>query len=561
MPHVLILDDSDVARLALRGMLNEQGVRYSFAATCAEAWATLHRLPDISLVIVEVKLKSESAVPFLQRMRANAMFRPIPVLIYSSSRDVAVVRSVLSFKPQNYLLKPYRAELVEHELEKAFQSMAVPAPGEIPSEIREKHAALAEGLDELLALIPSVSDAATALRLLPKIKVLSEASDGIGNFRIEQFLRELVDETSAEHWWYLKDVSATIECIAGILTGKSGVSSAEKEKPEGNDATPRDLALWTAAEANGGFPLELAATQAEIDGLPGFPVIDTMSAAFTMTAEGSQSSLAHLNDLVAKDASLSVSVLIAANHLAREGDLNAIEAPALGVSMLGEVKLVALARKMPCVSERVVGTEHFNWGQYHRFQIAVGRMCEFIRRAVEFKELESIAYTAGLIHDVGQLALMRVYPHGFRRMTDYAAVNHLSLAAAQEYFLGTTAARAVTHYVIKHGLPSVYCSVIEHWRNPAAAPALHIDIVAIVSLARFLCEQAGIGRSGDFADFDHAESLESTMGWGVLRERVFPSFNPRTFQSQAASFGRQLREKLNSEDYQERSKPLLHSTL
>ena len=68
--------------------------------------------------------------------------------------------------------------------------------------------------------------------------------------------------------------------------------------------------------------------------------------------------------------------------------------------------------------------------------------------------------------------------------------------------------------------------------------------MAVVSVARHVCLHHHVGYCGDTSN-DFAAPIEGTAAWGVLRERIFPSFNLRKFEIQAQGFCRDLKAELS----------------
>jgi CheY-like chemotaxis protein/HD-like signal output (HDOD) protein len=544
MAHILIIDDSEVACLALRGILTERGHQATIVSDVGQAWRSLHETDGIDLVVAELKLKTEGSQPFIQRVRGNGMFRALPILVYTSVSDMAVVRNVLALRPQNYLLKPYRAELIQNEIEKALSTpwrdavedentFSANTGIDLPS-LKQQRFELGSALYESIGALSESLSGGTALLMLPRLKAFVETAERVGAPRVASYLKELVAEAEAEHWWTLKDCGPTIDYASRLLRGHSlAVGPAIDAAPVAEEEIPRDRIFWLAAEAAGSFPLDRKRTEAEIEGLKGCPVIDTVAAAFVMATEGSHSNLGHLNDLVSQDASLAATVLMAANHLAREGDLNPIEDTGTAVSMLGDVKLASLTRSIPQVSERSLQIPPLSWPQFRLFQLGVSRMSEFVRRALEIKELEAVAGIAGLLHDAGQMLLMRIYPHGFKSMVEYSANHRLELDQVQRRFLGVSARGLAGTFFAHEALPPFFCSVIQHVNSPGDAPAADADLVAIVSLARHLCLQNDLGVCCDRAAKRGLRPVEETDAWRILSQRAFPSFNLSVFEKRA----------------------------
>lgn len=280
----------------------------------------------------------------------------------------------------------------------------------------------------------------------------------------------------------------------------------------------------------------------QLDALPGCPVIDTVAAGFQMTADGRASSLIHLMDIVAKDPGLCTQVLVAANHLERE-DPTPIEDPRLGVSLLGEIKLNSMAKSLPLIEERCMHFPPITWAHFWMFQVGVAQLAQYTARYLEFRGLVANAFTAGLLHDLGKLLLLRIYPYAFQAMVTYARKENVPLQEAEKKYLGCTTRTMGDHFALKNALPQVYCSVIRWVETPEEATD-DADMVAVVSLARHVCLHNHVGYCGDTPK-DHCPPVEETAAWRVLQGKVFPSFDLKSFETQAHAYCHELKQTLS----------------
>lgn len=126
------------------------------------------------------------------------------------------------------------------------------------------------------------------------------------------------------------------------------------------------------------------------------------------------------------------------------------------------------------------------------------------------------ALLAGLLHDIGQLALYRVYPRTYARIVVNVERYHGAIADAERNVLGvdhTVAGR----YVADHwGLPEPYRNVI--WFHHLSAETLPTGmdsraLISIVQLAEFVARDAHIGFSDEFAADDLSEILRDQLGF------------------------------------------------
>jgi HD-like signal output (HDOD) protein len=314
------------------------------------------------------------------------------------------------------------------------------------------------------------------------------------------------------------------------------------------EAEARARAVWANAVAENRCPVVTwAQLQREIEALAGCPVIDSAVAAFQMTANGHPTSLNPLIDLVDKDPGLTAQILIASNKLkhssGEEEDASSIEDPRLAVGLLGELKLASLGRGLVVAEERMMlAPPSASWPQFWMFQLGTARLARYTCHYLELFSLEARAYTAGLLHDLGKLLLLRLHPFAFLAILDHARQKGVSLAEAERRFLGVTTHEMAAHFAEKHGLPKAFANVMR-WIDTPEQAAEDAELVAIVSLARDLCRHNHVGFCGE-APRQQAVPLEDTAEWQLLRGSVFPSFDLNKFKTQVHAECRQLKREL-----------------
>jgi HD-like signal output (HDOD) protein len=294
-------------------------------------------------------------------------------------------------------------------------------------------------------------------------------------------------------------------------------------------------AHWSSAPAEGRCPVvKPPHLFAALDALGGCPVVDSVAAAFQMSASGDPTCISPLMDLVERDPGLSAQLLIAANRVQAHADEGAspIDDPRLAVGLLGETRLVALARSLVTVPEPQLRiSSNFDWPQFWSFQNGVARLARLTCRSMEFHDLEPVAFTAGMLQGLGKLLLCWMEPVGFYTVLEYARTQQIPLADVERKFLGCTTNELAVHFAERVGLPRPYVNVMR-WIDTPAQATEDIELVSVVSLARDFCRHNHLGSCGD-PPHQHFPALEESEEWGVLRERVFLGFNMRKFELQA----------------------------
>lgn len=557
MANILLLDDNEIACRAMQGILTRGHHRCLIAHEATEARCLLRELVKFDLIVLEVKLtRGDNGIRFLQSLREDCFLKNIPVVVYTVVTHQEIVKKALTLKIQNYLIKPYRDEAIYAEIEKAlanpwretnfeeeksFCSQMGIKPSELKTMLRELRVALNAAVEPLLECAETRNQKAP-----PEIvKPLSEKAEAAGAWGVSEYLQDLLKKVELRNWPALtqtKDdvayISQLIDCHLDHDYTPAGFYS-EQEKKELEEAKLRSV--WENADLSNGPLTNPAEMERKLDDFPASPVIDTVVAGFLMNADGRAPSLNQLIDFASKDPWLSAQVLISANKLDHD-DMTTIEDIRLAVTLLGYEKLTAMAKTMPLVEERHMRVLPTTWAHYWLFQVAVAHVAQFAAINLELSDLGANAYPAGLLHDFGRLALVKLFPFSMPAIAGFAKRNSLPLKEAEKRFLGWTTREIGDHLARHLGLPSIYCDVIRFVGTPEEMTGKN-DMVALVTLARDLCLRNQMGFSGEPPL--PALPLEETPAWQILQQRVFPSFSLKKFESQTHTFCVTLKQELS----------------
>jgi len=559
MSNILLLDDNEVACRAMQGILTRGNHRCVIAPETATAFKLLRELVKFDLVILELKLsKGENGMNFLQHLREDCFLKLIPVVVYSSVTHQEIVKKALSLKIQNYLIKPYREESIYAEIEKSnanpwrnlhfeeeksFCTQMGLKPGDLKKMLHELRVALHAAIEPLQDCALTRNQKESIARIDP----LTERAESAGAWGIVEYLQGLKGKLDQRNWPALtqsKDDLAYICLLIDCHLDRNYTPAAfysDQERKEQEEAKLRSH--WLDADLSRGPLVHPSELERRLDELQAGPVIDTVSAAFLMNADGRAPSLNQLIDLVSKDPWLTAQVLIAANHLEHD-DMTSIEDVRLAVTLLGYEKLTAMAKLMPVVEERHMRVLPTTWAHYWMFQVAVGRVAQFAATNLELTDLAPNAYAAGLLHDYGRLPLVQQYPFSYQAIATCAKRLSIPIHEAEKKHFGWTTREIGDHLARRLGLPSLYCNVIR-WVGTPEEAGDQAYMVALVTLARSLCLQNQIGFSGEPNLPSHPTSLEETPAWQILRNRVFPSFNLKKFESQTHNLCTTLKQELS----------------
>lgn len=557
MANILLLDDNEVAGRAMQGLLARANHTCHVATRPNEAWRMLRDGVVFDLVFLDLKLEGGAGLSFLQRLREDCFFKILPVVVYTYETEGRHVKRALSLGVQNYLIKPFNDQLIYAEIGKAGKNpwrnlhfeeakSFCALMGYKPEVLTKMRREVMLAFDSAARTFPDWANERQNEEVFARTSALINDAEAAGVWAGVDYLRDLQEHATVGRWSvflncaeYLDFASRLIFCQLNPSYVPESLRSAAAQT-DAREAAER--ARWLAADFDSGLPLLDHATLCkQIDALSGCPVIDSAAAAFQMVADGRATGLAQVMDLVANDPGLCAQVLVTANRIEHD-EMTTIEDMRAAAGLLGELRLQALGKTLPVVAEKQMAVPPLSWPSFWMFQMAVGRVAQFICTYLEFDYMAGTAYTAGLLHDLGKLLLVKVQPYGFEAVVRYARERKIPLSLAEQRCLGTTTRELAVHFAQSQGLPAVYIDVIRGIDAPETATT-NSDLVAMVALARHVCQHAHVGVSGDSSVHGHA-ALAQTSAWSVLQPRLFPSFDLKKFEVQAHAFCLTLRQDL-----------------
>lgn len=571
MANILLVDPDEMAHRAMRGILARANHRCVVVPTAEEAWDFIRRNLKIDLVILELKLPGDSGTMFIDRLKADLCLKHLPILVYAGHTKRETVKTVLAHGVQNLLFKPYHDEAIFSEIAKAGvhpwfkktdeeEEAYCKLTGNTLESLRAKLEDLRTSLDatrislteriETLTVQPEDSDARPFI--LEELTKLSNKAEEAGVWEAVACIAVLIGKANPNSWSEFKYSLETLGFFSRLIFWRLNPELTPDEflsyEELNAETEARSRELWGKAAEQNRYPvIPWPQLQREIDSLSACPVIESAAAAFHMSANGSPTSLHPLMDLVDKDPGLTAQVLITVNQLRRSKEkskASSIEDPRIAIGMLGEIRLSAMGRSLLHAQESMMLIpEISSWPQFWMFQIATARIAQFTCIQLELFDMETLAYTAGLMHDLGKVLLLRLHPMAFQTIQKYARANNVTLAAAEIFHLGATTQEMAAHFADKRNIPTQFANVMR-WVDSPEKASKDSTLVAIVALARHLCRQNLIGFSAHTPQ-DKLIALEHTAAWRVLEGTVFLSFNLKKFEAQVRAECRKLARELH----------------
>ena len=553
MANILLIDDSDAASRTMRGLLTRANYRCEVAASPDEGWKLLREAVVIDLVVLELNFAENAGINFLQRVRDDCFWKNLPVVVYTNVGDPVRVRKALSLKVQNYLIKPYSQTAVLTEIDKAIakrwrslhfvetQSFCDQV-GVTPEALIKLRKGLMAGLEDTVAVFPDLLARRDAAGLTHRLAKLASAAENAGVWAVADLVHEIAVQISEGRWAVLKNGIEQRDYVRRLIFSQLNPhhipaclrTPVERGEPE----EEIERLVWMQADIETYGPIiPVDEIQRQVGTLPSCPVAESAAATFRRLTE-TPGSTVEIAELAAQDPALCAQVLAGANRNAREA-IWAVEDQESAVRLLGDVQLAALAKKLPILKERHFEVPPVTWAQFAAYQLGVAKTAQFICDYLGHTHLVANAYTAGLLHDIGKLLLVRLHPFSFRAIIGYAREKKITLSQAETKFIGCTTREMAGWFAEAHYFPEVFLDVIRWVETPEQATQ-NIDLVAAIAIARHMCLHARVGYNGE-TPAEIRPALNTIPAWAVLETRVFSSFSLRQFEAQTHSFCVRLR--------------------
>ncbi len=153
--------------------------------------------------------------------------------------------------------------------------------------------------------------------------------------------------------------------------------------------------------------------------------------------------------------------------------------------------------------------------------LAVACCAEELAEAAAGEIDSRLAYSAGLLHDIGKLALKQSMPKSFARIAAEAKSENVCSCAIEQKYLGVDHAILGKRLAQKWHLPNpIMLSVwLHHSDTVTICEAMpEARIAQIVQLADCIARQCGIGQSGSYDSGDFSERIALSLS--VRREQL-----------------------------------------
>jgi HD-like signal output (HDOD) protein len=229
-----------------------------------------------------------------------------------------------------------------------------------------------------------------------------------------------------------------------------------------------------------------------------------------------------LQSIIDLDPGLATSVLRMANsaYFARDQKCDSIANAILRLGTAALFRLAVTSRAGSWLNQPIQG---YGWepGDLCRHSLCVAVAAEILSVSTGLAD-PSVAYTAGLIHDVGKLALAYANSDGLAEVIKLVPSPYPTWENAENAVLGYCSADVSKLLLHRWGFPNDLVEVGACYLHPSRAPTQNLNLVGIVHAAKSIATELGygVGVDGYYFQVDEAALTDLNFTAGKLQACV-----------------------------------------
>lgn len=230
-------------------------------------------------------------------------------------------------------------------------------------------------------------------------------------------------------------------------------------------------------------------------GCPCLPSLASIENALKELLGADQRYTSQIAEIIRRDPSLTARLLRLVNavHYGISRPVKSIEE---AVFYLGMRQIRQLAMVTPIIEDFQIlaGHTRLEWRGFWRHCIATALMTREVIDLVQAQRGE-IDYVAGLLHDVGKIAMASAFPEHFAEIYIHRTEADKELMELEREVLGMDHAELGAMYLSKQTLPEAFVEIVRFHHEPDKAPN-HGSVACAVQVADLLVQEAKLGYSG-----------------------------------------------------------------
>lgn len=116
MKRVLVIDDSNAIRMAIRRILESLGFQVEEAADGALALQRCGAAPGFDVLLCDIDMPNLDGLSFVSALRARSDLAQPPVIMCTTHNTFDKIQDAITRGANEYIMKPFNAEIIAGKL-------------------------------------------------------------------------------------------------------------------------------------------------------------------------------------------------------------------------------------------------------------------------------------------------------------------------------------------------------------------------------------------------------------------------------------------------------------
>ncbi|MFH0977263.1 MAG: HDOD domain-containing protein [Spirochaetota bacterium] len=201
---------------------------------------------------------------------------------------------------------------------------------------------------------------------------------------------------------------------------------------------------------------------------------------------------------ISKDQAITTNVLKLCNsaYFSRGKEILSVDRAVvtLGIKEVKDIVFVAATKSI--LDKEILGYD-LSKGELWKHALSVAVLSKRIALLKKKDDIADIAFTGGIIHDVGKTVLALYVQSTLKEIKDLVESKNITFQTAEREIMGFDHQEIGEKILAKWNFPQVLKDIVRYHHEPDKAPAESRLLVSIVHIANVICLMAGIGIGSD----------------------------------------------------------------
>ncbi len=230
-------------------------------------------------------------------------------------------------------------------------------------------------------------------------------------------------------------------------------------------------------------------------GIQSLPTLPDVAAKLLELTASESSAVTDIAAIIERDPSVATRLLklVNSSFYGVRREINSIQQALMMVGM-ANLRSLVLSSSVMQLFEQSGKTSSYDRNGLWKHSVACAITARSLARASRVMDPD-VAFTAGLIHDVGKVIIDKYLHAEFEKIVQIMETENISMSQAELRVLEATHAEIGEHLCKLWNLPEILCDCVAFHHNPSASEN-HSKAAALIGVADSVAREIGIGNGG-----------------------------------------------------------------